>query len=411
MRISTIALANLRRRKGRAAFLAAGIAIGVGTVVALLGLNSALREEIGSQMDRFGANIIVTPHSGNLALDYGGVSIAGVSFDQHQLSRDEIERIRQIPYRKRLSTVAPKLLGSLDVEGRTALVAGVDFASELRLKRWWRISGRPPQGGKDVLLGYDAATTASAIRLASVKNSAADDGSSHHAAVGEALQLAKDSLKIAGNEYRIAGVLGQTGGPEDRMVFVSIGEVQALLDKPDQLSVIEVSALCKDCPVEDIVAQIQKALPHAKVSAIQQAVRARTDAVERLSRFSLIVAAVVLLLGALMIFTTMMNSVVERTKEIGVLRAIGFRRGHIIRGLLIEVAVVSAAGGLLGWAGGLIASRLALPFFAEAGATIGVSAQLALFAMAVSLGTGLVSSVYPVLRASRLDPADAVRSM
>lgn len=411
MRISTIALANLRRRKGRAAFLAAGIAIGVGTVVALLGLNSALREEIGSQMDRFGANIIVTPHSGNLALDYGGVSIAGVSFDQHQLSRDDIDRIRQIPYRKRLSTVAPKLLGSLDVEGRTALVAGVDFASELRLKRWWRISGRPPQGGKDVLLGYDAATTASAIRLASVKNSAADDGSSHHAAVGEALQLAKDSLKIAGNEYRIAGVLGQTGGPEDRMVFVSIGEVQALLDKPDQLSVIEVSALCKDCPVEDIVAQIQKALPHAKVSAIQQAVRARTDAVERLSRFSLIVAAVVLLLGALMIFTTMMNSVVERTKEIGVLRAIGFRRGHIIRGLLIEVAVVSAAGGLLGWAGGLIASRLALPFFAEAGATIGVSAQLALFAMAVSLGTGLVSSVYPVLRASRLDPADAVRSM
>lgn len=411
MRISTIALANLRRRKGRAVFLAAGIAIGVGTVVALLGLNSALREEIGSQMDRFGANIIVTPHSGNLALDYGGVSIAGVSFDQHQLSGDDIDRIRQIPYRKRLSTVAPKLLGSLDVEGRNALVAGVDFASELRLKRWWRISGRPPQGGKDVLLGYDAATTASAIRLASVKNSAADDGSSHHAAVGETLQLAKDSLKIAGNEYRIAGVLGQTGGPEDRMVFVSIGEVQALLDKPDQLSVIEVSALCKDCPVEDIVAQIQKALPHAKVSAIQQAVRARTDAVERLSRFSLIVAAVVLLLGALMIFTTMMNSVVERTKEIGVLRAIGFRRGHIIRGLLIEVAVVSAAGGLLGWAGGLIASRLALPFFAEAGATIGVSAQLALFAMAVSLGTGLVSSVYPVLRASRLDPADAVRSM
>ncbi|MBY0375598.1 MAG: ABC transporter permease, partial [Bryobacteraceae bacterium] len=71
MRISTIALANLCRRKGRAVFLAAGIAIGVGTVVALLGLNSALREEIGSQMDRFGANIIVTPHSGNLALDYG----------------------------------------------------------------------------------------------------------------------------------------------------------------------------------------------------------------------------------------------------------------------------------------------------------------------------------------------------
>ena len=152
MRISTIAFANLRRRKGKAFFLVSGIGIGIGTAVALLSLSGSLREEIGSQMDRFGANIVVTPHSDSLALDYGGVSVAGVSFDQHQLSNDDAAGVRRIPYRKRLSVVAPKLLGTVDVDGRRTLVAGVDFASELRLKKWWPLAGRAPESATYVLL-------------------------------------------------------------------------------------------------------------------------------------------------------------------------------------------------------------------------------------------------------------------
>ena len=145
MRISTIAFANLRRRKGKALFLVSGISIGIGTAVALLSLSGSLREEIGSQLDRFGANIVVTPHSDSLALDYGGISVSGVSFDQHQLSNEDAANILRIPYRKRLSVVAPKLLGTVEVDGRRTLVAGVDFASELRLKKWWRLTGRAPE--------------------------------------------------------------------------------------------------------------------------------------------------------------------------------------------------------------------------------------------------------------------------
>lgn len=96
--------------------------------------------------------------------------------------------------------------------------------------------------------------------------------------------------------------------------------------------------------------------------------KARNDAVERLTKFAGAVSAVVLAIGALMIFTTMMASVVERTKEIGVLRAIGFRRMHIIKGFMIEAVLISAAGGVLGWAAGITASWLALPYFTETGA-------------------------------------------
>jgi putative ABC transport system permease protein len=409
MRISTIAFANLKRRKGKAMFLAAGIGIGIGTVVALLSLSGSLREEIGSQLDRFGANIVITPHSDNLSLDYGGIQVAGVSFDQQRLTIDDAAAVYRIPYRKRLSVVAPKLLGTIEVEGRRSLLAGVDFQKEMRLKRWWQINGRVPEKSDEVLLGYDVAKAVSAVHSSPGRGDGGGQTPGHHSAIEERIHIAKERLAIAGREHRIAGVLGQTGGPEDRMIFASLEHVQTLLAKPGELSVIEVSALCKDCPVEDIVVQIRKALPHVNVAAVQQSVRARTEAVDRLTRFSAVVSVVVLVIGALLVFTTMMSSVVERTKEIGVLRAIGFRRTHIIKSLMIEVVVISAAGGMGGWIAGLSASRLALPYFTENGAQIEWRASLAVLAIAAAMLIGIVSSAYPAIRASRLDPSEAVR--
>lgn len=411
MRISTIALANLKRRKGKALFLSIGIAIGIGTVVALLTLNQSIQEEIGAQLDRYGANILVLPQSNNLALDYGGISVSGVSFDVRELKDQDARRIREIPYRQRLSVIAPKLLSAVDVEGQQVLLAGVDFASELKLKRWWQVIGQKPQADGELLVGYEVAR-ALAIVVPDSPQAAQTAGPQHHGPDGLAkFTIARHQVRIAGREHQVAGVLAQTGGPEDRIVFATLGRVQELLNKPGQLSLIEVSALCKDCPVEDIVAQIQVKLPHAKVSAIQQAVKARTETVERLTRFSAAVSLVVLAIGALMIFTTMMSSVLERTREIGVLRAIGFRRLHIVKGLVIEIALVSAAGGMLGYLAGIATSWAALPFFTEGGAQLKTTPQTMVFSLLAALVIGLVSSVYPAFRASRLDPSEAVRQL
>jgi len=411
MRISTIAFANLKRRKGKAAFLTIGIAIGIGTAVALLSLSRSIKEEIGSQLDRFGANIVVVPQSNNLSLDYGGLSVSSVSFDVKQLHNEDAKNVLDIPFRNRISNVSPKLLGAVSVEGRDVLLAGVDFDSELTLKRWWHIAGRKPENEQDLLVGYEVARALSLIESTTPATTQhVSHGGSHDPGEDKSqFKIVRDNLKVAGKDHNIAGVISQTGGPEDQMIFGSLAHVQSLLNKPDQLSLIEVSALCKDCPIGDIVAQISERLPQAKVSAIQQSVRARSETVERLTRFSGAVAAVVLAIGALMIFTTMMGSVIERTKEIGVLRAIGFRRTHIIKGLMIEVAVISVLGGVLGWGAGMVASWFALPYFAETGVAFEFQPLLAIVAVAAGLIIGTVSSFYPIVRASRLDPSEAVR--
>lgn len=157
------------------------------------------------------------------------------------------------------------------------------------------------------------------------------------------------------------------------------------------------------------MAQISERLPHAKVSTIQQSVRARTETVERLTRFAGVVAAIVLAIAVLLIFTTMMGAVIERTREIGVLRAIGFRKSHIIKGLMIEVASISCLGGLLGWGAGMLASFLALPYFAETRIALDWQPQVALLAILAGLLVGALSSIYPIIKASRLDPSESVR--
>jgi putative ABC transport system permease protein len=413
MRISTIAFANLKRRKGKAIFLTIGIAIGIGTAVALLSLSSSIKEEIGSQLDRFGANIIVVPQSNSLSLDYGGLSVSSVSFDVKQLKDEDAANVLDIPYRNRISNVSPKLLGAVGVDGREVLLAGVDFDSELTLKRWWHIAGRKPEAEKELLVGYEAARALSLIEptLGATQQHISHGGSHQSGEDQFQFKIVRDRVKLAGQDHQVAGVISQTGGPEDGMIFGSLAHVQSLLNKPGQLSLIEVSALCKDCPIGDIVSQISERIPHAKVSAIQQSVRARSETVDRLTRFSAVVSAVVLAIGALMIFTTMMGSVIERTKEIGVLRAIGFRRSHIIKGLMIEVAVISLLGGLLGWAAGLLASWLTLPYFAETRVVFEFQPVLAIVAIAAGLVIGTISSFYPIVRASRLDPSEAVRSV
>jgi putative ABC transport system permease protein len=416
MRISTIAFANLKRRKGKALLLTLGIAIGIGTAVALLTLSKSIQNEIGTQLDQFGANIIVVPQSNQLALNYGGVSVSGVSFDVHQLKGEDAKNVLDIPYSNRLSLIAPKLIGAVKADGKDVLLAGVDFESELALKRWWQIVGHKPAAENEILVGYEAAKALSLIEvgeeaMATAANRQAHSQMSSHTANQPAPQfkILRDKLLLGGSEHRIAGIIAPTGGAEDNIIFGSLAHVQTLLKKPDELSLIEVSALCKDCPVEDIVAQISARLPHAKVSAIQQSVRARTETVERLTRFAGAVAAIVLAIAALMIFTTMTGAVIERTKEIGVLRAIGFRKSHIIKGLMIEVAAISLIGGLLGWGAGMLASYLALPYFAETEVAIELQPQVAGLAIVSGLLVGALSSLYPILKASRLDPAESVR--
>jgi putative ABC transport system permease protein len=383
--LTDIALANLRRRKARALFSVAGLLLGVATMVALTSITSAMKADLAVKLDQYGANIVVTPRADDLSLSYGGVTVGGVSYDVKDLPADAAARIRTIKDRESISAVAPKLLGAVRVEGaaQPVLLVGVDFPAEFQMKKWWDVTGRKPSHEDEVILG---------AMLAQKLGKQPGDG-----------------LTLNGQLFRVAGVLHELGGQEDKLVFGDLKTAQRLLKQPDRLSLIEVSALCNTCPIEEIVAQINQALPTAKAVAVMQAVRNREETVNRLDRFSVAVGAVVVLIGTLVVLTTMMSSVNERTREIGIFRAVGFRQRHIIRLVLLEALVISLAGGLLGYVAGVLVARLTAPLMAGGAVTVGWNPLLGLAAVTASAVVGLLASAYPAYRAAQLDPAEALR--
>ncbi|MEI9480030.1 MAG: ABC transporter permease, partial [Deltaproteobacteria bacterium] len=314
MKLRDISINNLRRRKGKVFFLILGLTIGITTVVTLISITRMMNEDISKKLDEFGANILIIPRSDDLSLSYGGMSFGGVAIDTQTLKDSDIPKIRQIEVRENISTVSPKLIGVIGMEGKKVPLMGVHFDEELKLKKWWKIHGNTPKTREEVLLGNEVA-----------------------------IQLFKstgDILSINGRPVKIAGILDETGSQDDFLIFADLAFVQEVTKKAETLSLIEVSAFCNTCPIEEIVRQISKQLPHAKVTAIKQTLQTKMEALEHFKKFSIGISVIVLLIGGLIVFTNMMASVNERRREIGIFRAIGFRKSHVVRIIFLEALIV-----------------------------------------------------------------------
>jgi putative ABC transport system permease protein len=386
MKLYNISLNNLYRRRMKVVFLILGLVIGVSTVVTLVTVSEAMNTDIAKKLDEFGANILILPKSDNLSLSYGGMSVSGVLFDVRQLQEEDVQKIKLIKNRDNISIIAPKLLNATKIQQRDVLVVGVDFEQEFRLKKWWSITGKRPQDNNEALLGAEAKTKL---------------GINLH-----------QSFEIEGKKFTVAGILEPTGSQDDGVVIINIKEAQRLFRAPGRLSMIEVAALCYDCPIEEIVRQISETLPGARVTAIRQAIESKMEAMHRFQHFSVGISLVVLFIGALIVFTTMTASVNERTREIGVFRSIGFRQSHIMRIILTEALLTSFLAGLVGYFLGFSASRFVAPLvIMNGGSEMPFNYQLLIFSTALAVALGIASSIYPAYKASRLDPIAALKSL
>lgn len=385
MQLLNVTVKNLNRRKGRMVLLIAGLTIGVATVVALMTVTEMMQADITGKLDEYGANILIVPMANDLSVSYGGVTVASAAYNVGELVLSDLDRIQTIKNATNISVVAPKLLGVTALQGHTVLIAGVRFPDELLLKQWWQIDGDEPAAPNDALVGQRLAKT---------------------------LDLHPGTtLEIDGHPFRVTGVLAENGSQDDDILFIDLAAAQQIMDKPQSITLVEVAALCTECPVEDMVEQISVVLPQARVTALRQAVTLRMKTATQLGQFALTVSGVVIVIGALVVLTTMLSTVSERRHEIGLFRALGFRKRHIAQIILSEAAVVSLAGGILGWGLGLVSAMVLSSRLVNVTAPVSLNLSLALGAVAGALVVGVVASIYPAVQASNMDPTTALRSL
>ncbi len=385
MRLTDISIKNLMRRKAKAGFIMAGLVVGIAAMVAVIGFVRTMTAEINHKMERFGANILILPKTEDLQLSYGGINLGGVSFDVEPIRQADLQRLGSIKNAANIAATGPTLLGVVEANDRRVLLAGIDLDSIQVLKPWWNLSGRRPV--RDGLLA--GSETARILNLS----------------VGR-------EITINGRPMPVMGILEATGSQDDHLLFAELSAAQRMLDKQGQISMVEVAALCNACPIDDMVSQIAGVLPDAKVMAIQQVVKGRMDTLHRFSAFSLGMSAVVILVGSLVVLTTMMSSVRERKEEIGIFRAMGFRRSHVMGIIFSEAAMIAGPAGIIGYLVGTGATYLAVHFFSGLEhVRMTLDPGLCGAAIVLAMVVGLLASVYPAVMAARLDPNTALRSL
>ncbi|HTX80363.1 MAG TPA: ABC transporter permease [Longilinea sp.] len=401
------ALESLTSNKLRAGLTILGIVIGVAAVVAMLAVGAGAQNSISNSINGIGTNLLF---------------VASGSFQRSQNS--SVQRIEPLtlqdaqaiadPLRAPdVAAVAPIIQGNLDVsyngEQETVQVTGVtpDFSivRNVSLAEGDFFSDDQANGGS--MVAVIGPTTADNL-------------------FGSHVDVVGNTIRIAGQPFRVIGVLtsrgGSSFGSQDDLVYVPLRTAQIrLLHRPNyRVDMIYLSAVSPDAvsTASDEVAEILRERHHDKVGQDDFTILSQQDILSTAQSITSVltiflggIAAISLLVGGIGIMNIMLVSVTERTREIGLRKAIGARKRDILIQFLTESSLLSLFGGLigiaLGWFIGFVVGKIA----ASSGTDLipAVSLQAILLATLFSTAVGLFFGIYPANRAANLQPVDALR--
>jgi len=408
-----IAFGNLRRRKAKAAFVMLGLAIGIATIISVYGVIAAMKAEMSRQMGEYGANILITADKGELAFSYGGISIPDVLYDVGRLTTEDVASIDRIQARPMVKAVVPKLLGTASAFGQNVILAGSDLQSEFRIKPWLRVADllaryekkNAAQGAASGMAGEKLDLTREDYARIELEDTDVILGAGVAYNLG---LMPTNEIEINGQSFVVKAILEKNGTADDNQIRMNLPAAQQLLGLADEVTTIELAVDYKAGSEEALLGQIRTVLPEAKVISLRKIMLDRDDILTRLTHFGVSISILVLLVGILASGLGMSAAVRERTREIGILRAMGFRKSHIRKIILLEGNVLSVAGAIIGYVAGTLVARAALPLLS--GLSLPVPWSAGVLAASVLLGVlvGMLASLYPAQLASNLDPAEAL---
>ena len=218
-----------------------------------------------------------------------------------------------------------------------------------------------------------------------------------------------DHLNLGGEEFVVFGLLKENGSLEDEQLIMNLADAQELLGRPQEVTVIELAIDYTLGKEAELLSALTEALPHAQISSVRQELLRRDDMLTRVARFGITISVLILLVGTLVVVLSVSGAVRERTREIGIFRALGFRQSHVAKIILLEALFTSLGGGALGYMSGLILARSIGPLLISGEIYIPWRLDLFVAALSLSVVIGLLAGILPARQAARLDPAEALR--
>lgn len=389
---------TFQQRKLRSVLTMVGIFIGIAMIVTMISLGQGLKSSITQQFESMGTDkIIITPGGAFFGMGQSGIMLTD----------------------KDLDTVK-KVSGVKLAAGMAYKIARVSFKDQV--KYTWVI-GLPTDESRRMFEGMQAFKTKYGRSLGeNDKYSVIVGIDLHEGKFYDKSVYLKDKIIIEGQEFKVAGVMGRIGNPQDdSQIYIPIDTAGEIFGNEGEYGMIY-AAVSDPARVDDIAETVKKNLRKERdvekgeedftVQTMAQLLDAFNTVLNVVQAVLIGLAVISLTVGGVGIMNTMYTSVLERTREIGIMKAIGAKNSDIIILFLLEAGALGLLGGIIGTAFGIILSKT-VEFAADklgySILKISLSWSLMLFSIMFSFVVGSAAGVFPALRAARLKPVEALR--
>jgi putative ABC transport system permease protein len=373
MRFSTFIIKNIVRRRVRSGLTIVGVAVAVGAVVALVGIAVGFEQSFLKLYQKQNIDLLVEQLGPKQKL-------LGI------LPESLGDKIAALP---EVKSVSGGLMDYIDMEELKPLgliVQGLQPNCPL-FDNWKILSGRKLRDGdlEGVLLGKNLAATL-------------------NKKTGDSLAVLDDQ------QFQVIGIYDAGDTFDNGLMIMLLERLQKFMGRKGLVTGF--SLTLKDHDQESIDKAIKKIAGLSKnlsISTPQQIVDSTTE-IQFIHAMAWVTSAVALFIGTIGMLNTMIMSVFERTKEIGVLRAIGWGRWRVMKMILMESILLSLLGGVVGTIGAMVLTNLLSRFPAAAGVVEGtLPSSVILQGFIIALGVGILGAAYPAYRGAQLLPTEALR--
>lgn len=361
----TMVKGALIRQRGRFFLIALTVALGVSLAAAMLNVMFDVGDKVNQELKAFGANITVAPKNASLLNDVYGVG--SDSGHKEYLNEEDLGKIKTIFWTNNIVAFTPMLNGTVSVNGQNVNLTGTWFNYHMTLptgdvfdtgveemKSWWQIDGDWPKDNTDqVLVGQ---------KLAESLQVKTGDTLSYRRADGTQ------------GQFVIAGIVSG-GGNEDNAILASLPVVQQALNLKGKVSEIEVSAITTPendlarkaaanperlsqaereiwyCTayVSSIAFQIEEVVNNSSARPVRQIAESEGKILDKTQLLMLLITVLSLISAALGVSNLVSANVMERSREIGLMKALGAKNYEVILMILTETLIAGIAGGIVGY--------------------------------------------------------------
>jgi putative ABC transport system permease protein len=395
-----IALRGLRANRLRSVLTMLGIIIGVAAVILLVAIGNGVQASVNEKVQPLANLITIVPSTGN---------VPGGSPPKDLIDGDVTALQRQVPD---AAVVLPATTGDALAETESSQFRSKVIGST---DRWLEVNNRDLQVGTF----FDDAQVRSTARVVVLGPTVATT------LFGTAQDSLGQMLRLNRQSFKVIGVMQTVGEPGDDNVVMPLSSVRRYVfgggDKLNQITVQVNQANAVPAAENDVIRTLSdrhRIKDAGKRDFDVQSLRSRLETFQQilsiLTLFTASVAAISLVVGGIGVLNIMLVSVTERTREIGIRKAIGATRRAILQQFLIESVVLAGVGGVIGILIGVGLSVLGAEVAPALGSTLDtfaprVTLPSVLLSFGISLVIGLVAGGYPANRAARLRPVEALR--